>query len=154
MVFGCDPAVNLLCRANLSGSMAARAALLVPLAAASAVKIPQKTMAGANAVRLPMLVLGDGVSWGRPSNFTAWIELVGENAGIDTAWDYHSEKGIPGAVADAGARRSDVHHKQNPVLGLRRCGTHERDHGADVHGVESSAAQHDVRRPTPASPRA
>lgn len=105
---GVIKAVRLLCSANLSGSMAARAALLVPLAAASAVKIPQKTMAGANAVRLPMLVLGDGVSWGRPSNFTAWIELVGENAGIDTAWDYHSEKGIPGAVADAGARRSDV----------------------------------------------
>ena len=50
-----------------------------------------------------MVLMGDGAGtqwllgctahqiaagWGRPSNYTSWINLIGKSAGIDTAWDY------------------------------------------------------------------
>ena len=32
--------------------------------------------------RFPMLMMGDGAAWGRPTNFTTWLQLVGKGAGI------------------------------------------------------------------------
>ena len=66
-----------------------------------------------------MLLLGDGLSWNRPSNYTLWFELAGKNAGIDSAWDYrtcdrtfqhcnHTQQYILPAVERAGAQRGDV----------------------------------------------
>eukprot|EP00936_MAST-01D_sp_MAST-1D-sp1_P001564 g1564.t1 len=105
--------------------MLSRQALLVPFAVYVAtacgdpLSIPTVTLAGSD-VQLPLLILGDGASWGRPSNYTLWYQLVGKGAGIDSAWDYGNPYGsppttrngtenlIPPALAAAGAKREDV----------------------------------------------
>ena len=62
----------------------AEMALTLPLAAAT-LRIPSVPIQPTG--QLPMLLLGDGLSWNRPSNYTLWYELAGKNAGIDSAWD-------------------------------------------------------------------
>jgi len=94
----------------------ALAAATLPLAAAT-LRIPSVPIQPQG--QLPMLLLGDGLSWNRPSNYTLWYELAGKNAGIDSAWDYrtcdrtfqhcnHTQQYILPAVERAGAQRGDV----------------------------------------------
>eukprot|EP01052_Picozoa_sp_SAG31_P068298 SAG31_NODE_27105_length_431_cov_0.942771_1_plen_97_part_10 len=68
------------------------ARMLLPLATAAAQQhansIPFHVLPGGG--KLPLLVMGDGVNWGRGTNWTQWINLVGKGAGIDSAWDYGS----------------------------------------------------------------
>eukprot|EP00935_MAST-01C_sp_MAST-1C-sp1_P000334 g334.t1 len=82
----------------------------VAVAAPAFRKVPYQTLSGGG--KLPMLVMGDGISWGRPSNHTMWINLVGAGAGLDSAWDYHSENRIPAEIraahGGAGAKREDL----------------------------------------------
>jgi diketogulonate reductase-like aldo/keto reductase len=87
-------------------------------AVTATLNIPTVKMAGG--VELPMLIMGDGASWNRPSNFTSWINLVGKGSGIDTAWDYGQFGGdpptatkgtsalIPPQIAAAGVKREEV----------------------------------------------
>jgi diketogulonate reductase-like aldo/keto reductase len=68
--------------------------------------IPYQTLPGGG--KLPLLIMGDGVNWGRGTNWTQWIDLVGAGAGIDSAWDYGSEPAIPPAIAKSKFSREDI----------------------------------------------
>lgn len=95
--------------------------VILRVAMMASLRIPTVPLAGSSpTVELPMLNLGDGASWGRPSNFTLWYQLVGKGAGIDSAWDYgnpfysppNTTNGtqvlIPPQFEAAGARREDI----------------------------------------------
>jgi len=55
-----------------------------------------------------MVLMGDGAGWGRPSNYTSWINLIGKGAGIDTAWDYGTQQNIPPQILASDYNRADV----------------------------------------------
>jgi diketogulonate reductase-like aldo/keto reductase len=60
--------------------------------------------------KLPLLVMGGfgSTTGGRASNYSAWLELVGPGAGIDTAYDYHTQVAIAAAIASGNVARNDV----------------------------------------------
>ena len=68
--------------------------------------IPFNTLPGGG--RLPLLVMGDGVNWGRGTNWSQWVQLVGKGAGIDSAWDYGSQPGIPKGLAGVSGLKREV----------------------------------------------
>eukprot|EP00937_MAST-01D_sp_MAST-1D-sp2_P003565 g3565.t1 len=94
-------------------------ALLGAVCGIKQLEIPSVQLKGSG-VQLPMLILGDGASWGRPSNWTLWYELAGKGAGIDSAWDYGNPYNSPPTTTNgtenliwpdleaAGASRQDV----------------------------------------------
>ena len=43
--------------------------------------IPYQTLPSGG--KLPLLVMGDGVGWGRGTNWSQWLDLVGPGAGVD-----------------------------------------------------------------------
>jgi len=53
-------------------------------------------------VKLPMFYLGFG-------NFSAWLQLMGPGAGIQTAWGYHNENTIPPIISASGLKREDIY---------------------------------------------
>lgn len=77
-----------------------------PVPPTPAPRVPARQLPGGG--KLPMLVMGDGMSWGSPSNFTFWVQTVGPGAGINTAWDYGTQRLIPAQIAASGFARTDV----------------------------------------------
>ena len=107
----------------------------VPTMRARHMQIPNQTLLGG--VKLPMLVMGDGVNWGRGTNWTEWINLVGPGAGIDSAWDYGSEPGIP-----TGIRASQYNRNQVFITSKIPC-----DHwDGGVEPMNASQAQYYIER--------
>ena len=86
-------------------TLAALGAPAAPPAAAMAA-IPYQTLPSGG--KLPLLVMGDGVGWGRGTNWSQWLDLVGPGAGVDSAWDYGTQHGIPLGIAGSRLSREQV----------------------------------------------